>query len=230
MRLFLMGISLHNDIESIGGEKMVKQSIRNLLVFALLLCAFTIYIPQGHCAYSGELYPEQGDVFTEVYLQVRGTAGEGELYLFWDDIFLGMFTQSDLGYDVFFYPPNQHPYSDLGNHTVFFEIWFWYWDGQMYYKYWNHSIPFEIIERQPCDAWLTLNATYTSLLANYSDLLSDYNSLLVDHSTLQASYNNLQNNYNSLLSDYSNLLSSYNTLASNYDSLSSNYYELESSY
>jgi archaellum component FlaC len=209
----------------------MKLARKTWLIPIVLLLAVPSIMYVVYAEYWAELYPSHGSVNTEIFLQVRGLGGQ--LYLYWDDILLGIFSANVpdfAGFDIYFYPPNEHPYSDLGNHTVFLHVFYKYWDGHDIYVEWNSTLNFEITEYFPCDEYLALNATYTGLLANYSDLLDDYNSLLVDHNTLQADYNNLQSNYNLLLADYSDLLSSYNTLASNHDSLSSNYYDLESSY
>jgi predicted nuclease with TOPRIM domain len=220
-----------------------KQTRISLFIIFLLTLALGISTIPVKAEPTATIHPSEGTVYTDIFLQVRGlevfVEGDNwpgfrdmELYLYWDNepLILGL---SDPGsydsnmhyFDVHLSPPNKHPLSDLGNHTIYIEI----------YKDWvtylcNFTLTFEIIEYFPCDEWLALNATYTSLLANYSDLLNDYNQLLADHNTLQANYNNLQSTYNSLLADYNNLLSSYNTLTADYDSLSSNYNELESSY
>jgi len=210
-------------------------AMKAMIVGILIVFSLVFVLPIVNAQPYFSVYPTEGNVNTDIFLQIRGLPGTGfyeyyYLYIFWDDILLGTFPDNSGTYvhyfDTHFSPPNSGNYSALGNHTVYFEVW----NANRNAMFINATFVFTITEYFPCPEYLALNATYTSLLANYSDLLSDYNSLLVDHSTLQASYNNLQNNYNSLLSDYSNLLSSYNTLASNYDSLSSNYYELESSY
>ena len=212
-----------------------KQTRISLFIIFLLTLALGVSTIPVKAEPTATIYPSEGTIDTDIFLQIRGF-GVGEewdvhykLYLFWDSnpVMTGVDDGGNHFYDIYFYPPNEHPYCDLGNHTIFIELWRDHY-GWTFIA--NFTLMFEIVEWRPCSEYLALNATYTSLLTNYSDLLNDYNSLLADHNTLQANYNNLQNNYNSLLGDYSNLLSSYNTLANNHDSLSSNYYELESSY
>ena len=202
---------------------------RKLLVLPLALLMMTLIIPKGTAQSYATLYPSQGSVFTDIYLQVRGLGGE--LYLFWDDILLGTYlenfydewTHKTRGFDVHFNPPNRHPYSDLGNHTVFLMIWWTYWDGEDYHVQENFTLTFEIIEYLPCEEYISLNATY-------HDLLNDYNSLLLDFNESVADYNELLADHNSLSDNYDDLLESYSVLANNFDSLNSNYYALESRY
>ena len=209
--------------------------MRAKIVVFFIVLSLVFVLPRVNAQPYFSVYPTEGNVNTDIFLQIRGLPGTGfyeyyYLYIFWDDILLGVFPDNSGTYEHFFdthfSPPNSGNYSALGNHTVYFEVW----NNGRTAMFINATFVFTITEYFPCDEWLALNATYTSLLASYSDILNDYNSLLADHNTLQANYNNLQNNYNSLLADYNNLLSSYNALASDYDSLSSNYYELESSY
>jgi predicted nuclease with TOPRIM domain len=214
-------------------KKQTRISLFIIFLLTLVLGVSTIPVKAEPTAI---IYPSEGTIDTDIFLQVRGFALPGDewdvhykLYLFWDSspLMTGVDDGGNHFYDIYFKPPNEHPYSDLGNHTIFMEIWRDHY-GWTFIA--NFTLEFEILEWGPCPEYLALNATYSSLLANYSDLLNDYNSLLADHNTLQANYNTLQNNYNSLLADYNNLLTSYNILANNYDSLNSNYYELESSY
>lgn len=226
------------------GEDMMKVLRKGLFLVPILISMLVLNMPRVAAVEpTATIHPSKGTVHTDIFLQVRGlekfVAGDNwpgfrdmELYLYWDGkpLILGL---SDPGsydsnmhyFDVHFSPPNEHPLSDLGNHTIYIEI----------YKDWvnylcNFTLTFEIIEYYPCDEWLALNATYHDLLSDYNGLLDNYNSLSSDYNAIQANYNTLQNNYNSLLADYNDLLDSYSTLATDYDYLSSSYSDLESSY
>ena len=192
---------------------------------------------------TAKIVPTEGSVYTDIFLQIRGLEKflEGdnwpgyrdmEMYLYWDDkpLILGL---SDLGsgdknmhyFDVHFSAPNEHPYSDLGNHTIYIEI----------YKDWaaflcNFTLTFEIVEYLPCDEYLALNATYSELLSNYTNLLDNYNSLVANYSTLNDDFTSLSANYEGLFGSYDGLNSTYYNLQRNYDSLSSSYDTLEASY
>ena len=193
--------------------------------FVVFLLSSYMIIPDAYAVYSAELYPSQGSVNTEIFLKVRGIGGK--LYLYWDGILLGTYTDGFYenlpGFDIYFYPPNEHPLSDLGNHTVFLEFWWKYWDGQYYTVYWNTTLNFEITEYVPCPEYLALNSTYSALLADYSNLNASY-------SALQAQYNDLTNTYQELLSDYNAKLANYSSLSESYDSLCASYDALETNY
>ena len=191
-----------------------------LWVLPLALLMMTLIIPKGTAQPWATLYPSQGSVFTDIYLQVRGIGGE--LYLFWDDILVGTYHENFYedfhGFDIYFNPPNQLPYSNLGNHTVSLQIWWRYWDGEYYYVQENFTLTFEIIES--CE-YITLNATY---------LLNNFNALLADYNTLSADYNNLLGNYSALATNFDSLNSSYYELEETYESLDSTYSELLNTY
>jgi hypothetical protein len=213
------------------------------------------FFPKVDAAASAALYPSQGSINTEIYLQVRGIGGI--LYLFWDDILIDTYTENFYGdfngFDIYFYPPNQHPYSDLGNHTVYIEIYWEYYDpGQILVEE-NFTLNFEIIEYFPCPEYIALNATYNELLTSYNDLLNEYQILLANYSSLLEDYNSLSINFNDLLESYNTLaenlgalnsteidLSSldslldlknnFDLLNSNYDNLKTDYYSLATNY
>ena len=174
------------------------------------------------------VYPTEGNVTTDIFLQIRGLPGTGfyeyyYLYIFWDDILLGVFPDNSGTYEHFFdthfSPPNSGNYSALGNHTVYFEVW----NANRNAMFINATFAFTITEYFPCPEYVVLNATYHSLLGNYSSLLENYNTLLAD-------YNELLDDHNSLSTNYNDLLDSYDSLANHYDSLNSSYYELKSNY
>jgi hypothetical protein len=191
-----------------------------------------------------EIHPSEGTIETSIFLQVRGLGvfleGDNwgsirhmELYLYWDNqpLILGLGDPAGPGgtqmhyFDVNFTGPNEHPYSDIGNHTIYIEI---YEDWATYLC--NFTLTFEITEYFPCDEWLALNATYTSLLNNYTALNASYQNLMAQYNTLSSSYNSLLNQYDSLLGNYDSLLSNYNSLSSTYDQLKTNYQSLNSTY
>lgn len=218
------------------GEDVMKLVRKGLFLFPILISMLALNVPRVAAVEpTATIYPSEGTVDTDIFLQVRGF-GIGEewdvhykLYLFWDSkpIMTGVDDGGNHFYDIYFNPPNEHPYSDLGNHTVYVELWRSHY-GWSFIA--NFTLVFEIVEWGPCPEYIALNATYASLLADYSALLDDFLSLLADYDTLQSDYNDLQNDYNSLSTDYSDLLNSYNTLSTDYDSLSSNYDDLKSSY
>jgi hypothetical protein len=209
------------------GENVMKL-LRKPWLIPLVSLLLTLGIPKGYCEIGVNLYPSKGTIFTDILLEAYVPINSRN-NIFWDDVVIALDVprgQENFPLTLNIKCPNQHPYSDLGNHTITVESFYWDGSDKVAYGY----ATFEIVEYFPCDEWLVLNATYHDLLANYSDLTDDYNSLLADYNALQADYNTLQNDYNSLLANYNNLLNSYNSLASNYDSLNSNYYELKSNF
>ncbi|MEM3703358.1 MAG: hypothetical protein QXX79_02905 [Candidatus Bathyarchaeia archaeon] len=186
------------------------------------------------------VYPTEGSVTTDIFLQIRGLPGTQfyEYYylsIFWDDILLEIFPDNsgtyDHYFDTHFSPPKSGKYSALGNHTVYFEVW----NAGRNTMFINATFVFTIIEYFPCPEYVALNATYYSLLGNYSSLLGDYNTLLADYTELLDDYDSLSTNYYDLLDDYTSLSANYNdlldkcdSLARYYDFLNSSYYELKS--
>jgi len=82
-----------------------------------------------------EVYPNEGDVTTEILVHVRGspykidtsvTIGSGVyLYLYWDTKCISEHLEPkimgrfwELTWDVHLRPPNEFPFSELGNHTL----------------------------------------------------------------------------------------------------------------
>jgi len=202
--------------------------LRRLWLIPLISFLLTLSIPKGYCEFGVDLYPSKGTAFTDILLEAYVPINSRN-NIFWDDVVIALDVrrgQENFPLTLNIKCPNQHPYSDLGNHTITVESFYWDGSDKVAYGY----ATFEIVEYFPCDEWLALNATYNYLLANYSDLSNDYDSLLADYNALQVDCNTLQNDYNSLLANYNNLLDSYNTLASNYDSMNSSYYELKNNF
>ncbi len=128
-------------------EKLCK----SLVLVSIIVLAVSISAPKVYCEQTAAIYPSKGSIYTRIYLQVRGIGGE--LYLFWDDILLGIYDENFYedfnGFDVYFNPPDEYPYSNLGNHTISLQIWWKYWDGQYYYVQKNFTLTFEIVEYYP---------------------------------------------------------------------------------
>lgn len=221
---------------------MLRSACRNifLVVIAVFLPAMNI-MQVSAVEPTAKIIPTEGTVYTDIFLQIRGLEKflEGdnwpgyrdmEMYLYWDDkpVFLGL---SDPGsgdknmhyFDVHLSPPNEHPYSDLGNHTIFIEI-FQDWTKFLC----NFTLAFEITEYLRCAEWFALNATYHNLLADYNALNASYYSLQAQHNDLTNTYQELLGDYNTKLANYSSLSTSYESLCDSYDTLETNYDSLQS--
>jgi len=214
---------------------MVKLMHKSSFLFLILISILALNVPKVYAEPTAKIYPTEGTVYTDIFLQVRGF-GIGEewdvhykLYLFWDSepIMTGVDDGGNHIYDIYFNPPNEHPYSDLGNHTVYVELWRSHY-GWTFIA--NFTLIFEIIEWAPSPEYLALNATYSELLSNYTKLLDNYNSLVANYSTLNDDFTSLSANYDGLFGSFDGLNSTYYNLQRNYDSLSSSYDTLEASY
>ena len=222
----------------------MKLRCGSLFLFPILVLMLAMNV-SNVCAVepTAKIVPTEGTVYTDIFLQIRGLEKflEGdnwpgyrdmEMYLYWDDkpLILGL---GDPGsgdknmhyFDVHFSPPNEHLYSDLGIHTIFIEI---YQDWTKFLC--NFTLTFEIIEYLPCDEYLALNSTYSTILANYTALQAQHNDLTNTHQELLADYNAKLANYSSLSESYDSLCTSYDALETNYNSLQSNNEELATSY
>lgn len=193
-----------------------------------VVSSLVLVLPEVNAQPYFAVYPTEGNVTTDIFLQIRGLPSTQfyeyyYLYIFWDDFLLGVFPDNSGTYnhyfDTHFSPPNSGNYSALGNHTVYFEVW----NAGRNAIFINATFVFKITEYFPCPEYVALNATYYSLLGNYSSLLDDYNTLLAD-------YNELLDDHNSLSTNYNDLLGSYDSLTNHYDSLNSSYYDLKSDY
>lgn len=105
-----------------------------IFLLPILLLSLIVTVSNvGATELYAEMYPERGDIYTEIFLMVRGLpsreAYQGyTLYLFWDDTLFGVYGDYVAmgGYhrhyfDIYFNPPND--YSNLGNHTISLEVW-----------------------------------------------------------------------------------------------------------
>jgi len=172
------------------------------------------------------LYPSNGSVSTDILLEAYVPINSRN-NIFWDDTTIVLDArrgQENYPLILHIQAPNQHPYSDLGNHTVTVESF--YWDGSDKVMYINAT--FEITEYSPCDEWLALNATYHALLSDYNALNASYYALQAQHNNLNDTYQELLGDYNIKLTNYSSLSTSYKSLCDNYDILETNYDSLRS--
>jgi len=221
----------------------MKLRRRSYFLFPILVSMLSLNVAYVSAVEpTAKIVPTEGTVYTDIFLQIRGLEKflEGdnwpgyrdmEMYLYWDDkpLILGL---GDPGsgdknmhyFDVHLSAPNEHPYSDMGNHTIYIEI---YKDWAQYLC--SFTLTFEIIEYLPCDEYLTLNATYNSLLAEYKTLNNSCNSLQAQYNDLTNTYQELLADYNAKLANYSSLSTSYESLCDSYDTLETNYNLLQSS-
>lgn len=203
------------------------KTIHGILVMVLFLLITNSLMARVNAQPYFSVYPTEGTINTDIFLQVRGLPGSGfyetyYLYIFWDDTLLGVFPDNSQTYDHYFdthFSPPNSTIEALGNHTVYFEVW----NNGRIAMYINATFIFTITEYFPGPEYLALNATYTTLLTNYKALNASYY-------VLQAQYNELFGNYSSLLSEYNSLLVQYENLLTNYNSLSANYNDLSESY
>ncbi|HKZ94760.1 MAG TPA: hypothetical protein VJ249_09320 [Candidatus Bathyarchaeia archaeon] len=209
--------------------------MKAIFVGIFVLLSLVLTVPRVNAQPYFAVYPTEGNVNTDIFLQIRGLPGTGfyevyYLYIFWDDILLGTFPDNSQTYnhyfDTHFSPPNSGSYSALGNHTVYFEVW----NAGRGTMFINATFDFTITEYLPCPEYLAMNATYYELLGNYTNLLANYNSLFVNYTALLADYNSLSTNYNNLFKSYDSLAKHYSSLNSTYDELTDNYGGLQASY
>ena len=200
----------------------IVRSVFLILVLPMIASVFASVLQLAYCTPDGVvLYPFEGTALTKITMEAYVPINSRN-NVFWDNAILAL----DVHRGQENYPlimniscPNEPPYSDLGNHTV--EVESFYWDGSDKVAYFNTT--FEIIEYVPCAEYLALNSTYYSLLAEYSTLNASY-------FALQAQYGVLIENYTTLLDSYNVLLNGYNSLSSSYSSLSEQYGSLDSSF
>jgi len=106
------------------------------------------------------LSPSSGSLLTNIFLQVRYSGHAGILYLFWDgkSVLTGVSQNLNdqnlvLGFDITFNPPNLHPYSELGIHQVYIEIYYKAFVEQPSLheepRFFNTTLSFEIVKYYP---------------------------------------------------------------------------------
>lgn len=141
--------------------KLSTRAVCKTLLFLSIL-VFAVSVPKVYgLEPTAEIYPSKGTIFTDIFLKVRGLdkyvegefapAAVGlELYVFWDDkaiiTRMGDIVENSYHLHIFdasFRPPNEYPYSELGNHTIFGEVW------KSSQFCWNFTLTFEIVEYYP---------------------------------------------------------------------------------
>ncbi|MGB9135181.1 MAG: hypothetical protein WCC63_06330 [Candidatus Bathyarchaeia archaeon] len=113
-------------------EVSIMPSLRLLLVSLLAfeaLFASCQLTPRGYCIPSGvSLFPSEGSALTEIMLRAFVPLGSTS-FVYWDNaVPVATYVPYDNQVDGFilnFNPPNEHLYSDLGNHTVTVEAHYW---------------------------------------------------------------------------------------------------------
>jgi len=124
-----------------------------------------------------KIYPEKGDVFTDIYVQIRNLGDDilFNLYSWWDDkLIIENLQNPDFSsvywaheykgyYDIHISAPDEYPYTELGNHTIFIEIWR---DRTVFFI--NFTLTFEIIEYYPptSDWWKWWESVPDEIKAN----------------------------------------------------------------
>lgn len=179
-----------------------------------------------------EIHPSSGTANTDILIRFLTTnASIGNVQkadIFWDDVAIELNEpgnqSADGSYNYFLNVPTEPPLSDVGNHTIRVDSLVFNY-GQV-----SFNFTFTVTEYVPSPEYLTLNATYYSLLINFTDLLNSYNALLVNYSKTSADYATLVGEHSQLLLDYNSLSANYNSLTANYNSLSANYNSLLANY
>lgn len=201
-------------------------------IFLWLICVAVVHVNAQSGPIEAEILPSQGAANTVILIRFKtinaSLGGVQKADIFWDNYSIALNEDGLLGadgsYNYNLTVPSQPPLSDIGNHTIrvdssVFNL------GQV-----SFSFNFTITEYIPSPEYLTLNATYYSLLINFTDLLNNYNALLVNYSKTSADYATLVGEHSQLLLDYNSLSANYNSLTANYNSLSANYNSLLANY
>jgi hypothetical protein len=134
--------------------------MKKMYVFAIIsivLLLSTIYEVSAAEPYA-KIYPKEGTIFTDIYIQIRNL-GDGilfHLYAWWDDkLIIERLQNPDYAqyswqhdykglYDTHISTPNEYPYTELRNHTVFIEIW-----KERTTFFLNFTLTFKIVEYYP---------------------------------------------------------------------------------
>jgi len=204
------------------------KSIGRILFIFLVLIVLILNVSESHSQTGVMLYPSEGSVSTDIVLEAYVPINSRN-NIFWDTIAIALdVNRGQENYPLILHiqAPNLHPYSDLGNHTVTVESF--YWSGSDKVAYMNAT--FEITEYSPCDEWLALNVTYHTLLGNFNALNASYYALQAQHDDLNDAYQELLGDYNTKLANYSSLSTSYDSLCDSYDALGTNYDSLRNNY
>lgn len=121
------------------------------LSIILIVTVIISRVPSVQAQPTADIYPTQGSIYTDIFLQVRGIGGQ--LDLFWDDKLIGVYDENFygdmMGFDIHFSPPDEYPYSELGIHNVSVQIWWRHWDGEWYITEQDFTLQFEIVDYYP---------------------------------------------------------------------------------
>jgi len=202
------------------------------LVFLFMIFIVPIQVRAQNGTIEAEVLPSQGSANTGILIRFKtvnaSVGGVQKADIFWDNYSIALNRDGLLGadgsYNYNLTVPSQPPLSDIGNHTIRVD------SSVFNYGQISFAFIFTITEFVPSPEYLTLNATYYSLLANFTDLLNSYNTLFINYSKISTDYATLVSEYSQLLLDYNSLSANYNALTANYNSLSANYNSLIANY
>jgi len=206
--------------------------ILTAIVFLFVMFIIPIQVKAQNGPIEAEILPSQGSANTTILIRFKTTnASIGDVQkadIFWDNYSIALNRDGLLGadgsYNYNLTVPSQPPLSDIGNHTIRVD------SSVFNYGQVSFTFIFTITEFVPSPEYLTLNATYYSLLTNFTDLLGNYNTLLANYSKTSTDYATLLSEYSQLLLDYNSLSANYNSLTANYNALSANYNSLLTNY
>ena len=202
------------------------------LIFLSLAFMITAQVRAQGGPIEAEILPSQGSANTVILIRFKtinvSVGGVQKADIFWDNYSIALNKDGLLGadgsYNYNLTVPSQPPLSDIGNHTIRVD------SSVFNYGQISFAFIFTITEFVPSPEYLTLNATYYSLLTNFTDLLGNYNTLLANYSKTSTDYATLLSEYRQLLLDYNSLSANYNSLTANYNALSANYNSLLTNY
>jgi hypothetical protein len=209
--------------------KPYKVMLASLVLLSLVFTITAQVRAQGG-PIEAEILPSQGSANTVILIRFNtinaSVGGVQKADIFWDNYSIALNEDGLLGadgsYNYNLTVPSQPPLSNIGNHTIRVD------SSVFNYGQVSFSFNFTITEFIPSPEYLTLNATYYSLLLNFTNLLNSYDALLVNYTTLANNNNDLLNNHTILLSNYNSLAANYNSLLADYNALTSNYNNLHS--
>lgn len=213
---------------------MSKQQriIFTAIIFLFVASIIPIQVKAQNGPIEAEILPSQGSANTTILIRFKTTnASIGDVQkadIFWDDYSIALNKDGQLGadgsYNYNLTVPSTPPLSDIGNHTIRVD------SSVFNYGQISFTFNFTLTEYVPSPEYLTLNATYYSLLINFTDLLNSYNALLANYSKTSADYAAIVGEHSQLLLDYNSLSANYNSLTANYNSISANYNSLVANY
>lgn len=201
-------------------------------ILLFLSCIIPLEVRAQGDQIAAEILPSQGAADTIILIRfgtLNSSIGGVQMAdIFWDDSAIVLNQAGLLGadnsYNYNITVPTQPPLSDVGNHTIRVD------SSVFNYGPVSFNFTFTVTEFVPSPEYLTLNATYYSLLANYTELNNTYNLLLTNYAELSTNYTSITAEHTQLLLDYNSLSANYNSLTANYNSLSANYNSLLTNY